>query len=149
MLTIMLTNCRKKLDIWNWFPKLQNIAPSKNHLVLKALGKHLWMNSYSMMVWCQMGNGHSGNDNLTYIIVKQQFKPTQFLDFFCHFHTFVFLILQCSVGRSNTGHGIQGSGAVCQLVEKPEARVQWTASRSIRIVNKIARLVDLIFGVKF
>ena len=38
--------------------------------------------------------------------------------------------------------------SVCELVHKPEARVEYTAGRSIRIVYKIARPVDLNFGVK-
>jgi len=37
--------------------------------------------------------------------------------------------------------------AVCELVYKPEARVELKAGRSIRIVYKKARPVDLIFGV--
>jgi len=34
--------------------------------------------------------------------------------------------------------------AVCELVYKPEARVEW-----IRIIYKIARSEDLYFGVQF
>jgi len=41
------------------------------------------------------------------------------------------------------------STSVCDLVYKPEARVEYTAGRSIKIVCKIARLVDLNFGLKF
>jgi len=39
--------------------------------------------------------------------------------------------------------------AVCELVYKPEAWVEYTARRSIRIVCKVARPVDLNFKVKF
>jgi len=39
--------------------------------------------------------------------------------------------------------------AVCELVYKPEARVEQKACRSIRTVCKVARRVDLNFEVKF
>ena len=39
--------------------------------------------------------------------------------------------------------------AVCELVYKPEARVEQKACRSIRIVCKVAQRVDLNFEVKF
>ena len=39
--------------------------------------------------------------------------------------------------------------SVCELVYKPEARVEYKACRSIRIVCKVARPVDLNFEVKF
>jgi len=38
---------------------------------------------------------------------------------------------------------------VCELVYKPEARVELKAGRSIRIVCKVARPVDLKFEVTF
>jgi len=38
---------------------------------------------------------------------------------------------------------------VCELVYKPEARVDEKAGRSNRIVCKVARPVDLKFEVKF
>ena len=38
-------------------------------------------------------------------------------------------------------------GAVCELVYKPEAWVEYMTGRSIKIVYKIARPVDLKFGV--
>ena len=43
----------------------------------------------------------------------------------------------------------QLSKPVCELVYKLKAQVESTASRSIRIVYKIDRPVDLNFGVKF
>ena len=39
--------------------------------------------------------------------------------------------------------------AVCELVYKPEAPVEYKAGRSIRIVCKVARSVDLKIEVKF
>jgi len=37
---------------------------------------------------------------------------------------------------------------VCELVYKPEARVELKAGQSIRIVCKVARPVDLNFNIK-
>jgi len=43
----------------------------------------------------------------------------------------------------------QYGAPVCELVYKPEARVEKRAGRSIRIVCKVARPVDSNFEVKF
>jgi len=58
-------------------------------------------------------------------------------------------MLSKSGGKHSTHICVFVCRSVCELVYKPKARVELTASRSIRIVCKVARPVDLKFEVKF